>query len=164
MLVVSAGVARAGGGCHDPGQTEDRVSSVGDTVEIDYKGMCTYPNIFHVPVGATVTWRNTDPLEHTVTSGNGWWADKTLSQGDTFEHTFTKAGLYPFYCMIHPNMGGVIDVGGTTPLAVSAPDVPAKTESSAGLAGATGAAGLLGGAVLGLVWRRKRNGSSGEQA
>jgi plastocyanin len=30
-------------------------------------------------------------------------------RGD-FEHTFTEAGEYPYFCMLHPNMVGVVDV------------------------------------------------------
>jgi plastocyanin len=165
MLVTMAGVARAGGGCHSTGTTQETVASVRKVVEVNYAELCVRPTVLHVQPGQTVTWRNTDPIEHTITSGSGWWADQTLAEGETFSHTFSEPGLYPFYCMIHPNMGGVIDVAGATPVAATAqlPVKAAEASSGAGLAGASGVAGLLGGAVLGIVFMRKRNGSSREQ-
>ncbi|MCH7730620.1 hypothetical protein IID21_03795 [Patescibacteria group bacterium] len=59
-----------------------------------------------VPVGTTVTWVNQDGVQHTTTSGTpdnptGVWDSPLLSKGDTFSHTFTKAGVYPYFCRPH---------------------------------------------------------------
>src|ERR687892_552838 len=62
------------------------------------------PNPVQVGVGDTVTWTNDDAQPHTVTSGEGATPDGTfdssiMASGATFEHTFTEAGEYPYFCL-----------------------------------------------------------------
>jgi plastocyanin len=79
------------------------------------------PNPINVKVGGTVTWTNKDTQMHTVVSGTGSTDPNkgkvfdsgltTLIQpGKTFSHTFTAAGVIPYFCQIHPNMVGKIIV------------------------------------------------------
>ena len=67
-----------------------------------------------VHVGQTVQWTDKDDLEHTVTptdGGAGWiGGSPILHQGETYRHTFTKAGVYQYQCMIHANMLGTVTV------------------------------------------------------
>jgi plastocyanin len=78
------------------------------------------PNPVQVSIGATVTWTNDDAQPHTVTSGengtpNGKFDSSPnfnplLVPGQTFSHTFTEAGQYPYFCVLHPNMVGTVSV------------------------------------------------------
>jgi plastocyanin len=78
------------------------------------------PNPIQVPVGDTVTWTNDDLEPHTVTSGSNGVPDNKfnsspnfiplMSPGATFSHTFTEAGEYPYFCLLHPNMVGTVRV------------------------------------------------------
>src|SRR5215210_2483245 len=78
------------------------------------------PNPIQVSVGNTVTWTNNDSQPHTVTSGSNGQPDNKfnsspnftplLNPGQTFSFTFTEAGEYPYYCMLHPNMVGTVNV------------------------------------------------------
>jgi plastocyanin len=78
------------------------------------------PNPIQVSVGTTVTWTNNDSQPHTVTSGSNAQPDNKfnsspnftplLNPGQTFSFTFTEAGEYPYYCMLHPNMVGTVSV------------------------------------------------------
>jgi plastocyanin len=78
------------------------------------------PNPVQVKVGQTVVWTNKDTVQHTITSGSPGSADsgkefdsgltKLLSPGSTFQHTFTKAGSFPYYCQLHPTMAGTVTV------------------------------------------------------
>jgi plastocyanin len=78
------------------------------------------PNPLQVSVGTTVTWTNNDSQPHTVTSGSNGQPDNKfnsspnftplLNPGQTFSFTFTEAGEYPYYCMLHPNMVGTVSV------------------------------------------------------
>jgi plastocyanin len=63
-----------------------------------------------VKVGTTVTWVNHDDIPHTVDSTEGKFKSAALDTDDKFEHRFTAAGEYPFYCRIHPKMTGKIIV------------------------------------------------------
>jgi plastocyanin len=81
------------------------------------------PNPINVKVGDTVTWTNSDNMEHTVTSGTGPSDTSTGKQfdsglsgptvliaGKTFSHQFTKAGEFPYFCRIHPTLVGKVVV------------------------------------------------------
>src|SRR5829696_4734188 len=78
------------------------------------------PNPIQVSVGTTVTWTNDDSQPHTVTSGSNGQPDNKfnsspnfnplLNPGQTFSFTFTQAGDYPYFCMLHPNMVGTVNV------------------------------------------------------
>jgi len=58
--------------------------------------------LLHVKVGDTVRWLNIGDLQHTVTSNeqNGFNSG-IMRPGDVFEVTFTKAGTYKYFCMLH---------------------------------------------------------------
>jgi plastocyanin len=78
------------------------------------------PNPVRVSNGATVTWTNNDSQPHTVTSGSNGQPDNKfnsspnfnplLAPGQTFSFTFTQAGEYPYFCLVHPNMVGTVSV------------------------------------------------------
>jgi hypothetical protein len=66
--------------------------------------------------GDSITWRNQDMVDHTVTSGspetgpNGLFDSSLLGQDDSVTVEFTEAGVYPYFCTIHPWMIGTITV------------------------------------------------------
>ena len=73
------------------------------------------PNPVQVSTGATITWTNDDSQPHTATSGENATPDQRFDSGimapaATFEHTFTEAGEYPYFCILHPNMVGTVSV------------------------------------------------------
>jgi plastocyanin len=78
------------------------------------------PSPVQVSIGDTVTWINDDSQPHTITSGVSGQPDgrfdsspnfnPLLASGQTFEHTFTEAGDYPYFCQLHPNMVGIVSV------------------------------------------------------
>jgi plastocyanin len=68
------------------------------------------PQTLTVPVGTTVTWTNRDDIPHTVVSTDGVFKSKVRDTDETFSYTFTKAGMYPYYCSIHPKMTGQVVV------------------------------------------------------
>ena len=57
-------------------------------------------------VNSTVTWTNAGGT-HTVTSDTGLFDSGTLTQGGTFQHTFTTPGLYNYHCNFHVSLGMV---------------------------------------------------------
>lgn len=61
-----------------------------------------------VPVGTIVLWTQLDAISHTTTSGTpgdptGLWDSGVLVRGQTFSHTFTEEGSFPYFCQIHPD-------------------------------------------------------------
>ncbi len=81
---------------------------------------CYSPYTISVDVGDTVMWYNADTAAHTVTSGsaaegpNGIFDSNMLMSGKTFEVTFSQAGTYPYFDMLHPWVAGTVIVKGKT--------------------------------------------------
>jgi plastocyanin len=71
------------------------------------------PQVTVINVGDTVTWTNYDAVPHTVTSTTDSYnvSSPMLQRGDKFSFTFTKAGVFTYYCEVHPFMVGTIYVG-----------------------------------------------------
>jgi plastocyanin len=80
------------------------------TAEVKIDNFVFGPQTLTVPVGATVTWTNSDDIPHTSVSTEGVFKSKVLDTDEKFSYTFTKAGTYPYYCTIHPKMTGKIVV------------------------------------------------------
>ena len=65
-----------------------------------------------VRVGDTIVWTNRGPNEfHTTTSGRegvvdnfggAGWNSGVLDVGQSFSHTFTSVGTFPYTCLVHP--------------------------------------------------------------
>ena len=67
-----------------------------------------------VAPGTTVTFVNTDPFGHTITSADDSpveFDSGEFGQDETFEFTFDEAGEYAYFCQIHPTMRAVVIVG-----------------------------------------------------
>ena len=92
--------------------------------QVQIKLIAFHPATLSVTAGTTVTWKQTDPGFHTITSGtvvqgssgvtpqpDGKFASGQLATGKTFSHTFIAPGTYPYFCEIHPaTMRGTITV------------------------------------------------------
>ena len=63
-------------------------------------------------VGDTVQVTNSDSVGHTWTSTDGAFHSGVIGSGETFTYTFDEAGTYPFFCQIHPEMSGSIEIDG----------------------------------------------------
>ncbi len=70
------------------------------------------PKVIHVHVGQSIHWVNEDNVGHNVTgtSGPGFTASPTFSQGGSFTLKLSKPGTYTYICTIHPFMKGTIVV------------------------------------------------------
>ena len=68
------------------------------------------PATLTVPVGTTVTWRNTGAAPHTVTADDDTFNSGNLAAGATFAQTFGSAGTFAYHCNIHASMTATIVV------------------------------------------------------
>ncbi|MBA4179515.1 MAG: hypothetical protein C0506_02905 [Anaerolinea sp.] len=119
------------------------------------------PATITIKVGEQVRWINDeDTVPHTATAEKTGFGSKTLRSGDSYlTEPFTAEGSYPYFCVIHPGMRGVVNVGAATgspsaPLAALAPapisvrlqgaqEVPAVTTVANGTFTATPGANSL---------------------
>ena len=70
------------------------------------------PATLTVPVGTKVTWNNQDDIPHSVVSADEVRVFKSpaLDSDEKFSFTFDKAGIYKYFCSIHPKMTGTVIV------------------------------------------------------
>jgi plastocyanin len=85
----------------EPGQNEVLISN-----------FAFNPSSLSLKVGTTITWKNQDPMSHTVTTVSAPTAfdSGTLPAGASYGFTFTLTGTYQYHCSIHPGMTGTITV------------------------------------------------------
>ena len=82
----------------------------------DETNECFIPFDVSISVGDKITWSNDDSAAHTVTSGtpadgpDGNFDSSLFMAGNVFSITFNEAGDYPYYCMVHPWMIGIVQV------------------------------------------------------
>ena len=77
---------------------------------------CFIPHEVTIDVGGEVTWSNDDSAAHTVTAGSaadgpsGVFDSSLFMAGTTFSHKFEAEGEFPYFCMVHPWMMGLVTV------------------------------------------------------
>ena len=118
VVLVLAGCS-SGGGTTTPEPTAAPTAALAPTpTASDAAGAVTitidlyeYQGPASVPAGATITVKNMDSQNHTVTSDDGTSFDVIVQGGGST--TFTApatAGSYPYHCTYHSNMHGTLDV------------------------------------------------------
>jgi plastocyanin len=82
----------------------------------DETNECYIPYHVTVSAGEEITWSNDDSAAHTVTSGtpsggpDGIFDSSLFMAGGTFSVTLDEPGEYPYFCMVHPWMIGIVTV------------------------------------------------------
>jgi plastocyanin len=92
-----------------PGDTS-AAARTGPTVNAGMKSLAFQPSRIEIAVGTTVVWTNGDQVQHTVTAVDRSFDSGNMAPGATWRYTFTKPGTYPFFCVVHPFMKGVVVV------------------------------------------------------
>jgi plastocyanin len=127
LLIAAGGLASCSAQAESSPTAPTSASSAAAGPVINLSSLMFYPSTTTVQVGTTVTWRNDEPITHTVTSGryegvdettglrseqypNGTFNAKLSGKGKTFSFTFTKPGSYTYYCDIHQGMNATIVV------------------------------------------------------
>ena len=98
----------------------------GDAPAVAIPGRFYAPQRVSVLAGQTVTWRNDDSVDHTVTSSDAGFDSGRVGHGATFSFAFETPGVYEYNCTIHRYMRGTIEV---STLALG---VPAKVPTVGG--------------------------------
>ena len=121
------------------------------------------PATLTVRPGEAVEWTNLDAKPHTVTvtSGPEKFDSGLFAQGKSYVHTFDKLGTYEYYCAVHPDMIGTVNVtkNGKAP-AKPAGDMDHMGHGDAGAPQGGSLAGLLGPFLPGPAGDAARPGGS----
>lgn len=114
ILLVAAAVAFsfASGSRHSPQAPGMTVNAVA-TNKVTIKDYMFEPMVIKVKAGTTVTWTNTDSVNHTVTADNpssSAPSSMDIAQGSSYSFTFLHPGTYSYHCFPHPYMHGTVVV------------------------------------------------------
>jgi plastocyanin len=89
-----------------PSNATPQTESLSASVSI--KNFAFNPTPLTIKAGTTVTWTNNDLMQHKIKSNT--FNSDALSNGQTFQFTFSAVGEYSYSCAIHPSMHGQIIV------------------------------------------------------
>jgi len=78
--------------------------------DISIKEYMFAPVALTVPVGSKVTWTNHDDVPHTIVDTGRQFRSSALDTNDSYSYIFLKPGTYHYFCTLHPQMVGTINV------------------------------------------------------
>ena len=95
-----------------PSQAQQpQASSGAKAYAVAIEGFAFNPAELNIKQGDAVTWTNKDSAPHTVTSDSGnELASDSLSNGQTYSHTFNQAGTFNYHCGVHLSMKARVEV------------------------------------------------------
>ena len=119
---------------------------------------CYIPYEVTIDVGGEVTWVNDDSAAHTVTSGtpaegpDGNFDSSLFMAGQEYSVKFDgyEPGEYPYFCMVHPWMAGIVAVQ-----AAGAENEHMEDEGSMVMKGDPAVTGMLSDGTKVSVWATK---------
>lgn len=92
---------------------------VGALAIVTIRSMAFEPQVIFLQAGETVRWVNADVVNHQISTGvvtggrprpDRRVSSPLLLRGDEVASTFLEAGVYPYYCVVHPFMQGRVVV------------------------------------------------------
>ncbi|MFB6216815.1 MAG: plastocyanin/azurin family copper-binding protein [Candidatus Aenigmatarchaeota archaeon] len=108
VLLVVAGLYGLGDGVYNSNnQNRGPTNQTNDRNLVRMINIQFDPRTIQVEAGETVTWRNEDNVEHTIT---GFGVDVSVGPGEIYRHTFQETGTYNYDCTLHPGMSGTVEV------------------------------------------------------
>jgi plastocyanin len=104
------------GGANPPAETQQQSNAPAPSGEavrsakveiVDFEFV---PSTITVQEGGKVTWINRDSEEHTATLDDGSFDSGELAEGELKSESFKQPGTYTYYCELHPEMTGTVEV------------------------------------------------------
>ena len=92
------------------------------TVQIKSSGFA--PAKVTINQGDSVTWTNTDTVNHQVVASLGSFASPILKPGKSWTHTFNHGGTFHYHDSLHPTLKGTVTVRGAPDQVTLATSVP----------------------------------------
>lgn len=107
---VAAQVSATPAPSAEPSVAASSVPSSQSKADVDTKNFTYVPAGLTVAAGSTVTFKNSDSTEHTITADDGSFDSKNMAVGASWSHVFAKVGTYTYYCAYHRYMHGKVVV------------------------------------------------------
>ena len=86
-----------------------RDAAAGQVIVVKIIDMAFSPATVKAKVGDVIEWSNADFLDHTATANDNSF-DIPLATGESARLELKRRGTVSYYCRVHPNMIGSIDV------------------------------------------------------
>ncbi|HEY1428945.1 MAG TPA: cupredoxin family copper-binding protein [Candidatus Tumulicola sp.] len=80
------------------------------TAIVHIKNFQYVPQDLNIRAGTTVTFVNGDDEAHTVSAVDKTFESGGMDTNDSWKHTFARAGIYRYFCQMHPYMKGTVTV------------------------------------------------------
>ena len=96
------------------------------TPACEQSNSCFAPSNAKISTGEKITWINSSPATHSISSGNpsegpNGYFEFNLNSGESITFEFSSAGQYQYFCMVHPWESGIITVTENTNANPTAP-------------------------------------------
>ena len=137
----------------EPEPTPTTTSTVANTVENAAGSStpgcepdCFIPATITINPGESVTFANNDSAAHTSTAGtpadgpSGAWDSSIVMMGSAYTTPGLSEGTYPYFCMVHPWMEGLVIVGEGSATPSQAESSKAQDDAAARIAAAEASA------------------------
>jgi plastocyanin len=122
VTLIVGGVAGFGA---PPLRADNRVALGSDDEPLKF-----LPDKISVPVGTRVEWFNDTDVQHDVSAEDGTFDSRgLLGKGGKYEYTFSKAGVFKYFCTPHKDAGMT---GEVTVTGAGAPTTAATTPTTQG--------------------------------
>ncbi len=86
-------------------------ASSGTTHFVSISASSFVPQQLDIQPGDSVVWNNDDSIPHTVTATDNSFDSGFMAAGAVWGHRFEAAGSYPYVCLYHSDMTGVVNAG-----------------------------------------------------
>jgi plastocyanin len=93
-------------GSNAPAPSGDAVRSA----KVEIVDFAYDPDPVTIEAGGKVIWQNMDAEPHTATADDGSFNTGDLEEGKLKSESFKEPGAYTYFCEIHPDMKGTVEV------------------------------------------------------
>jgi plastocyanin len=109
-LLAAAAVLAAGCGSSDAGTAASSAATPAPkpNATVVMKGLKFTPRRVTIHKGQTIEWVDKDLVDHSVTAKG--FNSPDFAQGETWSHTFARAGVIRYHDHLNPSMKGIVVV------------------------------------------------------
>ncbi|MEO6992942.1 MAG: cupredoxin family copper-binding protein [Lacunisphaera sp.] len=111
LAIILGGIIVLGCTPKSPATGNERASTkivAPAVVLVSIRNLQFSPLTIDVRKGDAIEWKNEDIVPHTATSA--YFDSGPILAGQSWRHTFTDAGTFPYACTYHPLMKGTVIV------------------------------------------------------
>ena len=158
FLAILAGMTAASPAFADHMKAEVSIAQGSSVPGCEKTNECFIPSEVTVDVGGEVTWSNDDTAAHTVTAGSaadgpsGVFDSSLFMAGTTFSHKFDVEGEFPYFCMVHPWMSGLVVVQAAGEDEHTDEHTDEMTDGEVHMEGAASATGMMSDGTKVSIW------------